>query len=146
MSSISSVSSTTDPYRIANQQGFGQIGQDFNAIGSALQSGDLSTAQTALTTFQQDLQGASKTDATQVFGKNNQANADYKSLTTALQSGDLSAAQKAFAGLQTDLKAVHKGGHHHHHPSSSTSATAQTSGAATDSAIGIDGNKLNVTA
>ena len=145
MSSISAISSNTDPYRIADQQNLGQIGQDFKAIGSALQSGNLSTAQTALTTFQQDLQAASKTGATQIFGKNSQANTDYKSLAAALQSGDLSGAQKAFASLQTDLKPVHKG-HHHHHSSSSTSATTQTNNATTSSAIGSDGNKLNVTA
>ena len=145
MSSISAVSSITDPYRITGQQNLGQIGQDFKAIGSALQSGDLSTARTALTTFQQDLQAASKTGATQIFGKNSQANADYKSLAAALQSGDLSAAQKAFASLQTDLRLVHKG-HHHHHSPNSTSATTQTNIATTSSAIGNAGNKLDVTA
>jgi len=145
MSSISAVSSNTDPYRIANQQNPGQIGQDFKAIGSALQSGDLATAQTALTTFQQDLQAVSKTGATQIFGQNSQANTDYKSLAAALRSGDLSTAQKAFASLQTDLKPVHKG-HHHHHNSSGTSATTQSSSATTSAAIGSDGNKLNVTA
>src|ERR1017187_2377125 len=69
MSSISAISSNTDPYRIADQQNLGQIGQDFKAIGSALQSGNLSTAQTALTTFQQDLQAASKTGATQISAR-----------------------------------------------------------------------------
>jgi hypothetical protein len=160
MSSISSVTSaTTNPYQVASQNGFGQIAQDFQAIGSALQSGDLSTAQNSLTTFQQALQGASPTSANQPFGKNSQANTDYQSLTSALQTGDLAGAQKAFTSLKTDLKAsqsaqaVHKG-HHHHHAASATEATAATnasstpaSGAAESVFLGVSGGpSLNVTA
>jgi hypothetical protein len=145
MSSISGVSSTTNPYQIAYQSSLDQFGQDFKAVGSALQSGDLSSAQSALAAFQKDLQGNSQTSTNQPFGKNTQANKDFQSLTSTLQSGDLAAAQKAFAGVQTDLKAAYKG-HHHHHSSSSTSATAQTNSAATSSAIGSDGSKLNVAA
>ena len=148
MSSISSVSSATTPYnQTTNQGGFGQLVQNFNAIGSALQSGDLSTAQSALTTFQQSLQGGSQTTASQPFGKNSQANTDYQSLTSSLQSGDLAGAQKAFASLQNDLKptqsthAAHKG-HHHHHGSSATAAApaATTSGSTTGSVVGSDGS------
>lgn len=139
MSSISSVSSATNPYLPPNQNGYGQFGQDFNAIGSALQSGDLSTAQSALATFQQDLQGNSQTPASQPFGKNSQANTAYQSLVSALQSGNLSDAQKAFGSLQTDLKAAHKGHHHHHHASSvassTTPATSTTASSATDSLL-----------
>ena len=143
MSSISSVSSSTIPYLTTNQSGFGQFGQDFRAIGSALQSGDLSTAQSALATFQQDLQGNSQTPANQPFGKNSQANTDYHSLVSALQSGNLSDAQKAFASLQTDLKAAHKGHHHHHHSSSVASSTTPATSTTTSSATD---NLLNVTA
>jgi hypothetical protein len=41
MSTISSVSSTTNPYPIANQSGFGQIVNDFYSIGKGLQSGNV---------------------------------------------------------------------------------------------------------
>ena len=155
MSTISSVSSTTNPYQTANQNGLTQFIQDFNSLGSALQSGDVSTAQSALATFQQDLPGNSQTQTNQPFGKNSQANTDYQNLTAALQSGDLNGAQKAFASLQTDLKATHKG-HHHHRASSSTTpttpattsttTTAPATSSTTDSDGDNDGSNLNVTA
>jgi hypothetical protein len=128
MSNISSVSPTTNLY--SNQAGFSQSFKDLKDIGSALQSGDLSTAQSALSTFQQQLQGSSSASSSQPFGSNAQANKDYQSLSTALQSGDTKGAQQAFASLKTDLKSAQKGGHHHHHgappaaPATSTSSTA----------------------
>jgi hypothetical protein len=155
MSSISSVSPVTNPYQPNYQAGYGQMVQNFNAIGSALQAGDLTTAQSALTTFQQALPGSSSTSASQPFGKNSQANTDYQSLTSSLQSGNLASAQKAFTSLQKDLKpaqttqAAHKG-HHHHHSASATAATpaATTTSSTTnsstssnsDSAVGSDGS------
>jgi hypothetical protein len=124
--SISGVSSATHayPYQNTGQSGqsgqFGQIARDFHALGSALQSGNLSTAQNALSLFQQDLQSNTQTAAGAPFGQNTQANSDYKNLTSALQSGNLTTAQKAFASLQSDLKPAAPAqsayaGHHHHH-------------------------------
>src|SRR5580658_7786586 len=118
MSTISSVSSTNNPYQTTGQNGLAQTGQDFNSIGSALQSGNVSAAQSALTAFQQDLQGNPQTSASQPFGNNSQANTDYQSLVSSLQSGNLPSAQKAFASLQTDLQATQastKKGHGGHH-------------------------------
>ena len=129
MSSISGVSNTSNAYQTSTQNSPWQAFKDFQAIGSALQSGDLSTAQSALTTFQQLLPNNPQVSTNQPFSKNSPANTDFQSLTSALQSGDLSGAQKAFASLQTDLKAAHKSHHHHHHgtnaapPSDSTNAT-----------------------
>jgi hypothetical protein len=156
MSSISGVSSATTPYyQTTNQSGSGQLVQNFNDIGTALQSGDLSAAQSALTTFQQSLQGEAQTTASQPFGKNSQANTDYQSLTSSLQSGDLASAQKTFTSLQKDLKptqttqAAHKGCHHHHHSSSATSATpaataaSSTTNSNSSSPVDSDGS-LNV--
>jgi hypothetical protein len=158
MSSISSVSSATNPYQTTNQNGFAQIAQAFQAVGSALQSGDLSTAQSALASFQQTLQAGaqsnSQTSANQPFGKNSQANTDYQNLTSALQSGSLSGAQQAYTSLQNDLKSTqsahsaHKG-HHHHHSSSATSSTSSSTTSATSSTtsstVGSDGS-LNAVA
>jgi hypothetical protein len=98
MSSISGVSPTS-----SHQAGVNPLVQDFNAIGSALKSGNISNAQSALSTFQKVLQNTSQTSANQPFGKNTQANMDFQSLTSDLQSGDLSGAQKAFNSLQKDL-------------------------------------------
>jgi ribosomal protein S20 len=155
MSSISGVSPVTNPYQTNDQAGYGQMVQNFNAIGSALQSGDLTTAQSALTAFQQALPGSSSTSTSQPFGKNSQANTDYQSLTSSLKSGDLASAQKAFTSLQKDLKpaqttqAAHKG-HHHHHSSSATAATpaattasptvSSSTSSTSDSAVGSDGS------
>jgi hypothetical protein len=134
MSSISSISSATNPYLTANQNPFAQQITNFKAIGSALQSGNLSSAQSALTTFQQALPASSQNANTQPFGKNTQANTDFQTLTTALQSGDLASAQKAFSSIQTDLKsaqAAHKGHGHHHHHEATSATTATTSNSTT---------------
>jgi hypothetical protein len=137
--SISSVSSATSP-QAANQNQVNQLAKSFNAIGSALQSGDVSNAQSALTTFQQALQSSSQTTDKQPFGKNAMANMDYQSLTNDLQSGDLAGAQKAFTSLQNDLtspstqsvQSAYIGHHHHHH----ATATATNSPATLSSTNG----------
>jgi hypothetical protein len=149
MSNISSVSGTPTPYQLSNQDYLTQFVQDFKGIGSALQAGDLSTAQSALATFQQDLQGNSQASANQPFGKNSQANNDFQSLTSALQAGDVKAAQTAFASLQTDLKAARKG-HHHHHSAGTTPTTATPASKTTSSVVDNDGDndasRINLTA
>jgi hypothetical protein len=58
MSAISSVTSTGNPYQTTTQNGYAQIVQDFNDIGSALQSGNLSSAQKAYASLHKDLQSA----------------------------------------------------------------------------------------
>jgi hypothetical protein len=146
MSTISSVSSATGLYQPANQGSFSQSVQDFQAIGSALQSGDLTSAQSALAAFQQDLPASSQTSSNQPFGANSKANSDYQSLVSALQSGNLSNAQQSFASLQTDLKATSKSHHHHHHSSSTTSSTTAASSTTTGFTIDDASNGLNVTA
>jgi hypothetical protein len=153
MSSISSLSSVTSPFQTASQSGSDQFIKDFKALGSALDSGNLSAAQTALATFQQDLQGDSPNSATQSssnqpFGKNSAANKDYQTLVSALQSGDTSGAQKAFASLQADLKGTQgvqgvKGHHHHHHHHSSATEDSTTSSTPSSGTVGV---ALNATA
>ncbi len=129
MSSISSISSSNPAYQNYNAGNVQQTTQDFEAIGNALQSGNVSGAQSALTTFQQALAGSnnSQSSSTQPFGKNSQANTDYQNLVSALQSGNLTSAQQAYTGLQKDLKPVHKGHHHHHGSSAISGSTATTS-------------------
>jgi hypothetical protein len=155
MSSISSVNSAPTPIPTTNQNSFAQIVKSFQAIGSALQSGDVATAQTALTNFQQALQGNSQANSqaatSQPFGKNTQANSDYQNLTSALKSGNLSTAQQAFSSLQNDLKSAQSAksthrGHHHHHSASATSSTASpTTTTTTSSTMASDGS-LNLLA
>jgi hypothetical protein len=147
MNSIRNVSWSSNTYFPTNQNSFVQSLKDFKAIGSALQSGDLSTAQSALATFQKDLQNNPQASDTQPFGKNSQANTDYQSLVSAVQSGDLSSAQKAFSSLQSDFKSVHKGHHHHHHGSEVPAATTPTTVTGSTSSEGDqDSTTLDVTA
>ncbi len=159
MSTISSVSPTTNPYQTANQSSLSQFLQDFNALGNALQSGTVATAQSALATFQQDLPGTSQTPANQPFGYYSQANTDYQNLVSALKTGDFTTAQQAFGSLKTDLKGTQKGHHHHHGsggvtpattpttPASPTASTNSTTpGSEVDNDGDNDGGNLNVTA
>jgi hypothetical protein len=147
---ISSVSPTANPDDAASQNPPGQFVNDFNAIGTAMQSGSLSTAKSALSTFQQDLPSSIHPP----FGDNSQANADYQRMVNDLQSGDLSGAQKALASLKNDIQEFGAAKTHIAHPhqssirttSSATSAnsTAATSVVASDSEN--DGSILNATA
>jgi soluble cytochrome b562 len=138
MNPISGVSSTTNPYSLTNQTGFDQVVKDFDAISNALQSGDISSAQTALATFQKDLQNTPQTSGNQPFANNGQANTDYQSLVGALQNGDLSNAKRAFVNLQADLngaqattKASSRG--HHRHGSGGVSTSTLINSLATNS-------------
>jgi len=158
MSSISSVNSTANPTPPANQANFAQVVKNFQAIGSALQSGNLSSAQSALAAFQKALpansQANAQTATDQPFGKNTQANTAYQNLTSALQSGNLSTAQQAFASLQNDLKSAaptgsaqsaHRG-HHPHRSSSATGSTASTTASATSATTSSTGEASDATA
>lgn len=152
MSAISSISSATNSFQSPSLNGFDQAIKDLKSIGTALQSGDLSSAQSALTAFQQAQPASTQAPGSQPFGQNSQANTDYKSLTTALSSGDISAAQKAFASLKTDLKSTqsaHKGRHHHHAASATetpTTATASTTGTTANSSTTGNVSGLNAVA
>ena len=72
---------------------------DLAAISSALQNGDVSGAQKAFTTLQQDLGNSNSTQTTAAT-----SGTDLTSLGSALQSGDLNQAQNAFATLMQDLQ------------------------------------------
>jgi hypothetical protein len=151
MSSISSVSPAIDPYQATNLNAFVQFVNNFNAIGNALQSGDLSEAQGALATFQQDLPGnaSSQGSTSQPFGNNAKANTDFQSLAAALQSGDLTGAQKAYASLQDDLQqtSTRKSHCHHHHPSSNAATTTPPASTQDASESSRSGDALlNITA
>lgn len=124
MSSVSSLVSASNLYPTVPQNPMAKALQAFSALGNALQSNDLTSAQTALAAFQQALptaSGNSQSSQSQLFGGNSQANTAFQTLTTALQSGNLSGAQSAFSSLQTDLQSAapgagkthHRGGHHH---------------------------------
>src|SRR5579864_2586560 len=106
VSSISSNSQYTSPL-----QPVSQTKQDFFSLATALSSGDLSGAQKAFGSLQQDLQNNGISSQLLQSGSTGQ---DFQTLQKALASGDLSAAKNAFSALMQDLQQA-KGQHHHHH-------------------------------
>ena len=138
MSSVSSVSSSANPYQTqSSSQGvYAQIGKDFLAIGSALQSGSLSDAQNALATFQQSVSTNLQNSASQLFSANDQASSAFQSLVSALNSGDSAGALKAYSNLQAALQnsqttqapqSASRGHHHHHHGGGSSAESSSSS-------------------
>lgn len=113
-----------------------QQSQNFKALTTALQSGDLASAQSAYATLQQQIQSASQSaGGTSLFGSNSTVGKDFQAIGTALQSGDVSGAQSALSSFKQDIKAAK---HHHHHTSgastnSTTNSTSSGSGTSTDS-------------
>jgi len=135
VSPASSTSSDNDVWQTLRKQ----RNQDFKALQSALQSGDLSGAQQAFSNFQQDAQSSSPAGKKT---QNTQAVADFQSLQSALQSGDLNAAQKAFASWQHDLQSARQTHHHHHHHKSEP-AVDGTSASTTASVLPTGGSLLD---
>jgi hypothetical protein len=92
-----------------NPQQYLQIRNDFQTLAQALQSGNLSAAQSAYSSLQDQQNG------TQAPGGNSAISSAFSSLGQALQSGNLSAAQQAFSSIQTAAQSAqqaHGGGHH----------------------------------
>jgi hypothetical protein len=104
MSSISRVSLAGYLNEPINSNASNPLMKSLQAVSSALQSGNISAAQSALAKFQKQLQGNSPTSSSQPFGNNSQANSAYQSLVSSVQSGNLSDAQQALSSLKTDLK------------------------------------------
>ena len=154
---ISSIGSTTNAQQTSAANSFNQSFNDFKNIGSAIQSGNLTTAQSALTAFQSDLQSNSgQNPLSRLFNNSSKFSDDLTSLQTALKSNDSASAQNAFKTLVKDMQGAMKTqaphGHRHHHRVDSdgdndgSTATAATS--ATDSTTGSTsaGSTLDVQA
>ncbi|HXW90292.1 MAG TPA: hypothetical protein VEK33_07075 [Terriglobales bacterium] len=106
--SSSSVSSTQSPANTRQE-----IQQDFEQLGQALQSGNLTAAQQDFATLEQLLPQNNSTSA----NANSPLSQAFSQLSQDLQSGNLTAAQQAYATIQQDFQgqAAHWQGHHHHH-------------------------------
>ena len=152
---VSNVTSATNSYTNPYQTNFRQGVQDFQSLASALQSGNLSGAQSAFSSLEQDLPGISQVlqagaNSSASGTSTNPIGQALQSLSSALQSGDISGAQQAFASLQQGLQATQGTGHahrgHHHHHSSGvngSNGTNQTSN--TDSDGDSDGSSSTTT-
>jgi hypothetical protein len=102
--SVSGVSSSSGVSPTDLQSKFKQVKADFKALSDALNSGDVSSAQSAYAQLQKDLPQKAQSADSSTSG-----DTPMSALGKALQSGDLAGAQQAFATLQ---QARH--GHHHH--------------------------------
>ncbi len=114
---ISNLSSAlANPYQANATDPGKQRAQDFKALETALQSGNLADAQKAFAAVQKDIQNAPQgsPDASATDGQTKSAT-DLQSLADALNAGDVSTAQQSFAALKQDLQSV-RGKHGHHHP------------------------------
>ena len=133
--SIQGVTANAYPYVPNTQSGTSSFGSDFKDLASALQSGDLASAQSAFSEIQglfSKVQGSQGASGSNVSGKQGQLKSDFDALGQALKSGNTSAAQDAFAKLTQDMQASGKTHRHHHHggqaPVGSTASTSSTSG------------------
>jgi len=151
MSSISSISSSTNAY----QNQFQQIRKDFLTLQTDLSSGSLATAQQAYAALTQDLQAAQQTEGGQQTGGTSQISTDLAAVGSALQSGSISDAQNAFATLTQDLQNALQTqatqgtqqayGHHRHHHHGDSSQTASASVSNDLAAVGSALQSGNIT-
>ena len=139
MTAISGISNSNSSMQTW-QASIQQRKQDFSQLASALQSGDLTGAQSAFSALQSlTSQGQNSTvnstgSSSTASNSGNTISNDFATLGQALQSGNIASAQSAFAQLQTDMQTQQSSGHHHHHHhggaganSSSVSTTSSTS-------------------
>src|SRR5450755_1201947 len=115
--SISGIQGNTfNPYQFATSN----PAQQFQQLGQALQSGNLSAAQSDFASLQKAFpQSASTSSATSSTAANPLSQA-FNQLASDLQSGNLSAAQKDYSTIQQDVQGANGGtsgahSHHHHH-------------------------------
>jgi len=133
--SIDAISSSSSSSQTsAMQTNFLQMRKLLEQLGQALQSGDLSEAQSAFASLQQLLPSSSANQA-QTAQQTNQSTftTDLNALGQALKSGDLSKAQDAFAKLQQDMQSVQKGHHRHHRKADDLQDSVSSSNSGTDS-------------
>jgi hypothetical protein len=117
---ISSVGSATNAYQTSSTGGFNQLFNDFKGMAGDIQSGDLTSAQNALTAFENDLQSNNGVNPlSRLFSNNSTLSTDLQNLQSALQSNNSNSAQSAFQTLIQDMQSamsthgMHR--HHHHH-------------------------------
>jgi outer membrane protein assembly factor BamD (BamD/ComL family) len=140
---ISSISGcTTNPFQSQTNQA--NFRQTFNQLVSALNSGDLSTAQqafSALSQLQSNGQGPSA-------NSNSPLAKALSQIGQALQSGDLAGAQQALSTLQQAHQGHHHGHHGHHGGDGSSTSSQIVQGGSSSDANGSSSssNAVDVTA
>lgn len=155
--SIAGISSS-DLYSAQNvQKQMQEMRQEFQQLGSDLQSGNLSAAQSDFATLTQldpNLTSSSSTSSTSSAAAatsstaNNPMQQAFAQLAKDLQSGNLSAAQQDFTAIQQAMQsasAAH-GHHHHHHSESSSESSSDNPISQLFSQLGQDLQSGNLTA
>jgi hypothetical protein len=91
------------------QSRFQQFQQEFQQLGTDLQSGNLPAAQADFASLQQGAQSDSSAQSSNPFAQ------VFNQLSQDLQSGNLTGAQQDYAALQEDIQNQATQTHHHHH-------------------------------
>ena len=137
---ISAITSNTQ--NLQNWQLMQQKRQDFQNLGSSLQSGNLSGAQQAYSDLQAMFSNASSNavsgaSSPSSVSSNNTVQQDFAAIGQDLSSGNVAQAQKDYTQMQNDIQSVlsqntgvsgmhHHGHHHHMHASSDSTSTSTT--------------------
>jgi hypothetical protein len=160
--SISSISLNSDYFQSSAINGLDSLKQqrrqDFKSLTDSLQSGDLSSVQSAFASLLQSFPNSSssvssQTQSAATLPAANSGNStssitkDLSMLGQAIQSGDLSSAQNNFSKLIQDMQTI-GGGHHHHRHHDKTSVMSQnaTLASATGSTSGTNSVATDLTA
>ena len=110
--SVSGISSHSFiPYNIQQAQTHrAQMQQEFQQLGQALQSGNLSAAQSDFTSLQQVAQNSSSSSTQST----NPITQEFNQLAQDLKSGNLSAAQTDYTNIQQSYQSKVQAHHSHH--------------------------------
>jgi len=101
--SISSISSNTSTYQTSQTNPFSKIKEDFDNLGKALKSGNLSDAKAAFAQLQKDSPAKTGSDSTPM-------SKDIAAIGKALDSGDIKTAQDTYSKVQDKIAQGPKAG------------------------------------
>ncbi len=101
--SISGIHGTLSPYLLGTAT---NPSQQFQQLGQALQSGNLSAAQSDFATLQQAFSQSAAISGTTSAATANPVSQAFNQLASDLKSGNLSAAQQDYSTLQRDLQST----------------------------------------
>jgi hypothetical protein len=138
MSTISVISTSTSLYQAYASGNAGtpaQLIQNLDSLSAALQSGDASAAQSALSTLQQSLASSALSSGITFSSDKSAATLDYQNLVSDIQSGNLAAAQIDLAQLQSALNSGQIHGASSHDAGASLASTATAGPSATISSV-----------
>jgi outer membrane protein assembly factor BamD (BamD/ComL family) len=121
-----------------NPSAFQQIKTEFEQLGQALQSGNLTQAQSDFATLSQNISAANQSSGATTPATNTSPAAQaFAQLGQDLQSGNLQGAQQDFTNLQQDVQqssSQQAGGHHGHHHHRAESSQSSSSASSTQQA------------